>query len=321
LIDRSKKVKIESHPILNILNSPNPDETSISFLEALMSYKQISGNSYIAIIKDGKSQPKELYNLRPDRVTLETDRKGNKIGYNYEINNNKHLFPIDKITGDCDILHLKNFNPLDDYFGMSSVEAAAYSIDQHNNASQWNQSLLQNGAKPCGALVVKSGKDGHYKDLTDEQFSRLKEQFEANYSGAANSGKPLLLEGGLDWKEMSLSPKDMDFLESKNNSAREIALAFGVPPQLLGIPGDNTYSNLAEARLALWEQTILPIMDDLALSLDSWLVKKYPNSENIKLTYSKDNISALIPRRESKWQRVSNATFLSDQEKRDILSI
>ena len=79
------------------------------------------------------------------------------------------------------------------------------------------------------------------------------------YQGAVNAGRPLLLEGGLDWKAMSLSPKDMDFLEAKHTAAREIALAFGVPPMLLGIPGDNTYSNYQEANRVFFRQTVLPL--------------------------------------------------------------
>ncbi len=84
-------------------------------------------------------------------------------------------------------------------------------------------------------------------NLTGEQFERLQARAGAGFQGANNAGRPLLLEGGLDWKPLSLSPKDMDFIEAKNASAREIALAFGVPPMLLGIPGDNTYANYQEA--------------------------------------------------------------------------
>ena len=69
----------------------------------------------------------------------------------------------------------------------------------------------------------------------DEQFDRLKRELEREYQGAANAGRPLVLEGGLDWKAMSLTPKDMDFMEAKHAAAREIALAFGVPPMLLAM--------------------------------------------------------------------------------------
>ncbi|MGJ0425839.1 phage portal protein, partial [Methylocystis sp.] len=85
-----------------------------------------------------------------------------------------------------------------------------------------------------------------------------------------NAGRPLLLEGGLDWKALSLSPKDMDFAESKAGAAREIALAFGVPPLLLGLPGDNTFSNYAEANRALWRQTVLPLVARVQKSFQAW---------------------------------------------------
>ena len=88
--------------------------------------------------------------------------------------------------------------------------------------------------------------------MADAQFERLKKELSDQYQGTANAGRPLLLEGGLDWKPMSLSPKDMDFMEAKHSAAREIALAFGVPPMLLAIPGDNTYSNYQEANRVFW---------------------------------------------------------------------
>src|SRR3546814_1188179 len=82
----------------------------------------------------------------------------------------------------------------------------------------------------------------------------------AGFQGAANAGRPMLLEGGLKWQSLSLTPADMDFTETKAAAAREIALAFGVPPMLLGLPGDNTYANYQEANRALWRLTILPLV-------------------------------------------------------------
>ena len=122
------------------------------------------------------------------------------------------------------------FNPLDDYYGLSPLEAAAVAVDTHNAAAKWNKALLDNAARPSGALVY-AGPEGAV--MSDAQFERLKKELSDQYQGTANAGRPLLLEGGLDWKAMSLSPKDMDFMEAKHSAAREIALAFGVPPMLL----------------------------------------------------------------------------------------
>lgn len=304
----------DKHPLLNLINKPNHLISGVEFFENLISYLLIAGNSYCLIVGTSK-KPKELHLLRPDRISVITDEKSYPIAYKYKINSHEEIYPIDQLTGKSSIIHFKNFHPLDDFYGLSPVEAAAYSIDQHNMAASWNQSLLQNGARPSGALIYKA-ESGSFPWLIDHQYERLREQIEENFSGHKNAGRPLILEGGLDWREMSLSNKEMEFLEAKNSAAREIALAFGVPPQLLGIPGDNTYSNLEQARLALWEETIFPLLDNILNNLNSTLTPLFGN--DLKLVYDKDNISALSCRRESLWNRVESCNFLTINEKREI---
>lgn len=232
------------------------------------------------------------------------------------INGRNIDFPFDSTTGASDILHIKNFHPLDDLYGLSAVESAHYSIEQHNESLKWNKSLLQNGARPSGAVVVKPTPSSSGM-LTDEQYERLRGQVREEFSGSANAGKFLLLEGGMEWQEISLSPKDMDFLETKNSTARDIALAFGIPPQLLGISGDNTYNNMAEARLALWEETIIPLLRKFCNSMSKYF--SYHFNENIILDFDIDQISALNVKRETFWNTVNNATFLTNEEKRKML--
>jgi HK97 family phage portal protein len=316
--DDVENLQIKNHPLLRLLDKPSPLTAGNLFFESLASYKLIGGNCYILAV--GENEPKELYALRPDRVSIITDDKGITTAYQYKVGQNIVNYPVDRLTGKSKILHIKNFHPTNDHYGLSAVEAAAFSIDQHNNSSMWNQALLQNGAKPSGALIVKGGKDASGY-LNDEQFLRLKKQIEDQYSGAANAGRPLLLEGGLEWKEMSMSPKDMDFIEAKHSAARDIALAFGVPPQLLGIPGDNTYGNLVEARLAMWEQTILPMVDDFVSHLNNWLVPMFRGSKDLKISYDADKISALASKREKLWSNLQNADFLTVNEKRKMLGL
>ncbi len=313
---------VTHHPLLTLLKHPNPLQGGSEFFESVFSYRLIGGNAFVQRVGPDGEPPQELYTLRPDRVAVIAGRDGIPAGYRYTVHDTsgqEHYtnFPVDRITGRSDLLHLKAFHPLDDWYGLSPIEAAAYSIDQHNQASAWNQALLQNGARPSGALVVKPGENGASGTLSEEQYHRLKEQIDSQFSGAANAGRPILLEGGLDWKEMSLSPKDMDFINAKYAAARDIALAFGVPPQLLGIPGDSTYSNLAEARLALWEQTVLPLLDQVCDALSSWLTADY--GTGLELGYDTGSVSALAPRREALWTQLDNASFLSNDEKRAML--
>ncbi len=310
----SKGVRKEekSHQILQILKKPNPNCATGDFFQALYNYYQISGNAFIQAVGAKDLPPSELHLLRPDRISIIAGKGALPEGYRYIVGNQTKDFPVDKITGRSRILHIRKFNPLNDWYGLSSVEAAAYSIDQHNQSGAWNQSLLQNGARPSGALVVRGDVGGGV--LSADQYSRVKQQIDEQFSGPANAGRPLLLEGGLDWKEMSMTPKDMDFVEAKHSSSRDIALAFGVPPQLLGIPGDNTYSNLQEARLALWEQTVVPLVQRTIDNLNNWLIPFFGG--RLELAADTDSITALAVSNQAIWDRVEKASFLSENEKR-----
>lgn len=314
---------IEKHPLLALLKNPNAFQSQSEFLESIISFRLISGNSYIeaaypsADLKPSNRPPYYLYSLRPDRIQIIKGLKGEPAAYQYEYEGAKIKFPVTKI-GLSNIMHIRGFNPINDWYGMSDIEAGAYAIDQHNSASAWNQALLQNNAKPSGALVFKGkGSDDPY--LTEDQYQRLRDDIEEKYTSPRNAGKPLLLEGGLEWQEMSLSPKDMDWLEGKNSVARDIALAFGVPAQLLGIPGDSTYNNMQEARLSLFEQTITPLLNELLASLNNWLVPRY--GDNLTLSYNKDKIDALRIKREMQRTSLDAVSFMTINEKRAAMGL
>ncbi len=316
-----QRQQVKKHKILDLLKRPNCLMAGAEFFERLYAHRLISGNAYVQMVKKN-GRPFELFLLRPDKVEVVMNENSPiPAGYVYrpqEMTDQEKFFPVSQIDGYSEILHIKNFNPLSDVYGISPMESAAYSIEQHNQASVWNQSLLKNGARPSGALVMKS-QDGIADYLTEEQFARLKQQIDEKYVSAANAGRPILLEGGIEWQEMSMTPKDMDFIESKHSSARDIALAFGVPPQLLGIPGDMTYNNMQEARLALWEETILPLINSVKDSLNHWLSRSF--GENLELDYDNDEISGLIKKREIKLNSLENVSFMTINEKRDAIGL
>jgi HK97 family phage portal protein len=219
---------------------------------------------------------------------------------------------VDPFTGKSPILHVKAFHPLDDWYGMAPLEAAMLSVDQHNAAGGWNQALLGQGARPSGALVF-APKEGP-ASLTDEQVARLREEMDEQYAGQRGAGRPLILEGGLEWKEMSLSPKEMDWLAGRDAAARDIALAFGVPAQLIGIAGAQTYANMQEARLALYEETVLPLLQKVVGAMDLWLAPMF--GDGLGLDVDKDEMSALTLRRDVLWEKLQKVDFLTVNEKR-----
>ncbi len=316
---RGERTEIIDHPVLDLLRRPNMLQGGAEFFETVVGYYLIAGNSYIEAVSSGGANgklPRELWSLRPDRMRVVASKRGLPEAYEYKIGEKKVRWEVDPRTGESLIRHLKTFNPLNDWYGMSPIEAAAISIDQRNQADAWNMSLLQNSARPSGAFVVKPDNDGKAL-LSDGQFERAKAQLDAEYQGTNNAGRPMLLEGGLDWKQMSMSPTDMDWLEAKHTSARDISSALGVPPQLLSIPGDNTYSNYQEARLALWEETIIPLLRNLRDEFNGWLVPMF--GENMELDVDLDEVSALTLRREKKWKMVQEADFLTIDEKREAV--
>jgi len=306
--------KLDTHPLLQLLAAPNPAQGGVELMEDWYGYLQISGNAYLEAVNVA-GEVKELYALRPDRMKVIPGPNGWPGAYEYTVGGSTVRFGNEAGEDTSAILHMALFHPDNDYYGMSPLEAAAIAIDIHNAAGSWNKGLLDNSARPSGALVFKGS--GGANTLTEEQFERLKSELETTYQGAANAGRPLLLEGGLDWKSMGLSPKDMDFIEAKHVAAREIALAFGVPPMLLGIPGDNTFSNYQEANRTFWRQTILPLVAKTAKSLTRFVRPHY--GPEFRLWYDLDQIDALHVEREAKWQRIGAATFLTTNEKRASL--
>ena len=302
----------DSHPLLDLIRRPNPRQDGASFLESISSHLLLAGNAYIEAVGiggEGDPQVRELYTLRPDRMKLVPGADGWPQAYDYTVAGSTVRF--DQSAMLPPILHLTFFNPLDDHYGLSPLEAAAIAVDTHNAAAAWNKALLDNAARPSGALVY-DGANG--AALSALQYERLKKEFSDHYQGRANAGRPLVLEGGLDWKPMSLSPSEMDFLAAKHAAAREIALAFGVPPMLLAIPGDNTYSNYQEANRVFWRQSVLPLAGRIACALTHWLAPVF--GDGLMLAADTDRIEALSPDRAALWDRVSKAPFLSINEKR-----
>jgi HK97 family phage portal protein len=286
-----------------------------ALLESAAAQVLLHGNAYVQVLRDGAGEGgvAALYALRPERVTVELDAGGWPTAYVYRIGERRTR--LDAEGPRPDVVHIRSFNPVDDHYGMGCLGAAAGAVAVHNAAARWNKALLDNAARPSGALVYDPGDGGA---LAPDQFERLKAEMEAGFAGAGNAGRPMLLEGGLRWQPLSLSPADMDFVGLKAAAAREIALAFGVPPMLLGLPGDATYANYREANRALWRLTVLPlagtILAGLAQGLSGWF-------EDATLTVDLDRVAALSEDRERLWASVAAADFLSVEEKRTMVGV
>ena len=306
-------VRSDAHPLARLLAKPNPEQAGAEFLEGLYAALQTAGNAYVEAV--GDEAPEELWSLRPDRVTIVPGPQGWPAAYEYTVDG-RSVRIARGADGWMPAMQMKLFHPTDDHYGLSPLEAAAFAIDVHNASGAWNKALLDNAARPSGALVY-GGRDG--ERLTAEQFALLKAELEG-HSGAMNAGRPLVLEGGLDWKPMSLSPAEMDFIAGKHAAAREIALAFGVPPQLLGIPGDATYANYREANAAFWRGTVVPLVRKTAGALTGWLGPRFGTAD-VRIEADLESVPALQGERDALWARLNAAAFLTDEERRRMAGI
>ncbi|MCS6302359.1 MAG: phage portal protein [Nitrospira sp.] len=298
--------ELDEHPLLTLLARPNPMQGGGRFFETMTGHLMISGNAYIERVGPGTGQgrigqaPRELYALRPDRMTVVPGDQTNLVA-RYEYRAGGAIVPIPTPL----ILHEKLFDPLDDWYGLSPLQVLAKAVDTDNIAIAWNYTLIKKGARPSGGLVVP-------QNLNDTQYARLQKQIDEQ-TGDEMAGHPMLLEGGMEWKEMGLSPRDMDWIESRKMTKHDIAMAYGVMAELIGLK-DATYENRREARRAFYSETVLPLADFLRDDLSNWLVPLF--GDRLKLDYDRDAIDALQEDREKLWTRVQSADWLTVNEKR-----
>jgi HK97 family phage portal protein len=314
LVLQDANQRFDQHPILTLIARPNGAQGKAELLEAIYGHLLLSGNAYIEAVGQ-TGLPAELHVLRSDRMAVVPGPDGWPMAYDYTVGGRTHRFAMGPDAQP--ICHLKTFHPQDDHYGLSPLQAAAVAVDVHNSASAWSKALLDNAARPSGAIVYR-GADGQ-SQLSSDQYDRLVNEIESNHQGARNAGRPMLLEGGLDWKPMGFSPSDMEFQKTKEAAGREIATAFGIPPMLMGIPGDATYANYQEANRAFYRLTVLPLAARVTAGLSAWLSGF--TGEAVDLRPDLDQIPALAAERDAQWLRVGAADFLTPQEKRVLLGL
>ena len=317
---QGKLRKIDKHDILDLINSPNPAWSGRQFLEKVATQYLIGGNAYI-LGNNGQDRPSELWALPPEFVTV--DASGGRMlpsAYHYRPGPQTTTFPVDQVTGRSQLLHLRTVNPLNEWSGLPPLAAAAHGVDIFNAGQEWNKALLQNEGRPSGALQMRQSKDGSAPILSDDQFARLKDEVDANYTGSHNAGRPMLLDSALEWVQMSLNSKDMDHRETMLTNARFIAACYGTPPQLVNIPGESTFNNFQQATMAYWGDTVLPLLGILIEDINRWLPPMF-GERGTFLWYDEEQIPALEPRRKEKSDRINAALYMTYDEKREAMGL
>jgi HK97 family phage portal protein len=292
--------EIENHELLNLLKNPGSEFVSGgNFLEAVAINLLLSGNAYILKLRAGQNgKPVSLTLLRPDLVRVYWS---NQIDY-YEYNNKIKYQPKD-------IIHVREYNPLNPFLGLSRLQVADLGIEVDNGAHEWNARLLKNNMRLEGVFKVD-------QKLTEQQLEALQKKLE-NYEGALNAGKAMILQAGMDWKQISISPKDMDWVNAIRLNRREICSVFGVPPELLGDSEQKTYSNYKEARKAFYQETVIPFAQLLFAALSKGLASEW--DDDLIIDFNRDAIEALQENRAEQYSYLNTAWWLSVNEKREAI--
>lgn len=287
--------EVQKHPALQLLKRPNIKQSYKTWMQQVVMYRLISGNSYLLANTVSTGRIMEFTNLRPDRVCIRTNSQNEPIAYDYTINGSLYSYLIDPITYDSEVLHIKEPHPLCDLYGLSPIQAAAMTIDQHNESGEWNKKLLENSARPPGILAMKD-KGDNAPPLKADQLQQISEMLNDKFAGFRNAGKVPVINFDMEWRSMGMSPTDMDWINGKNTSARDICLAFGYPSLLLGMPEGATFSNVAEAKLALYEETVIPLLQSILSEIAYYL--SLHDKQEIEIVPNLDGVTALQPRRQ-----------------------
>lgn len=317
--------ELEDHALLDLLNRPNPVQSQNEYFQAVYGYGLLAGNSFQVRTGPDAGPPQELWTLRPDRMEIIPGEGSIPRAYVYKVDNiTKERFEVDRITGDSAVKQTRLWNPLDDFWGLSPLRPAAIKTDTHNAAGMHNLNLIKHGGNPSGAMIYKPvDAQGNSVSLTPEQRQAILSDLQARMEGERNAGRILLLVGDFDWQAFGINPKDMDWAGMEGMSAKDVAQAFDVPPQLVGVEGSLTFANYGQARLALWEDGIIPRMRRVLTDLREWLAPQW-EGEDLWLDYDWNSIEALVERKAKLMEMAAagtNAGLLQIDEGRELLGL
>jgi HK97 family phage portal protein len=317
---------ITEHPVLELLNKPNPVDTYQSLITRLSTFFDITGNVFLMTTGKTNKPPLEIYTVSPATVSQFQELDGFVAEYSrtdtgiyesfnrYTIDSKFRYYLNDpKALTNKELQHMRNFGTtgsLTANRGVSLVQPIYYEIEQYINTGLHNLSILKRGARPSGILSLKSDDMGM---LTEEQRAALKEEIQNFYGGAENAGRVGFLDSPMDWHEMSQSNKDMDFVELKRDTESMIYKRYGIPAPFVS-EETMTMANRDSARLDFYHDAIMPLLNTIFEELTVLLMYRYPDSKNLILTYDISKIPALEPRKLDQIAKLNDLGAFSKNE-------
>lgn len=264
---------VTSSPFLDLLKRPNPVQSGFAFRETFITQLELTGNAFLTLEEiDGRQQPHEMYLLRPDSVTVRPDPDKLVGGYTYVVNGRPVTYEPDEM------LHIKYPNPLSDFYGLGTIEAAESRMDSEQAMSEHERMFWRNGAKITGVLQTDQPVD-------DSVFARIVANFRRFLTGSGYS--TLVLESGLKYQSVSDGPAKLGMLDMAKASRDQILAIFGVPPTKVGIIESANYKALA-ADSFFWNETIDPKLTRIEQAFQPLLDRFHPG-EHLRLEFVRMN--------------------------------
>lgn len=275
--------EITSHPLLDLFQKPNLHTSFHDFKFASFAYLELYGNNYVYLVGNGtgpvsrSNLPQSAFILIPNRVGIKRGQTRLIDSYSYAVDANSVKFEPEEI------LHSKYFNPLDEVLGQSTIDALKFTLLEDRHAKEFKSSFFKNSLVPSGVFSTS-------ENLSNNQFDRARKQIEDRYVGKGKSHKPMILEGGAKWQNITMSPKDVEFINQYKINREEILSAFGEPPTIAGIEGAN-YAESKVYEQIFWTNTIIPKVNQLIATYNTFVCPLY--GDDIFLQADTSGIQAL----------------------------
>ena len=263
LNSRGEMKEIQTHPALDLLYKPNPFQTKSEFFKITFINKLLTGDAFWAKIRNKGGKVVELWNLRPDMMTVISDPVNFVKAYKFVKNDGTEV-----IFDPEDIVHIKAPDPLSQYLGMSPLRPAKYRIDTESYATKYQRDFFLNQARPDA--IIKNSQT----DLTAEQKEDIREGWNKRHEGIGRNSKIAILEGGLEYQQISISQREMDYIESMRFTRDDILVAFKVPKPIVAVTDDVNRANAETAMVIFLSENINPEMDALIEKVDEELISE-----------------------------------------------
>jgi HK97 family phage portal protein len=253
--------KIESHLALDLVYRPNEFQTKNEFFEILMINLKTTGDAFIYKVRNKGGRPVELWNLRPDLMTVVSDPQDYIKEYKFNT-----LAGTTISIAPEDIIHFKYPDPLREHLGMSPLRPAQYRVETEAYATKYQRDFFLNNARPDA--IIKST-----KNLTKKQKGEMRSSWNMRHRGPGKNSKIAVLEAGLEYQQISLSQKEMDYIESMRFTRDDILVAFKTPKSVVAITDEVNYANAKMGMEIFLRETIVPEINRIVEKLTEELIR------------------------------------------------